>query len=116
MRKDRAGMGLSRDDLAALLSAFEQHGWSELVLSVNGTRVELANSGQPPASATRAPAPPPIAAPTPQVASAAAYPAPATPPAMPATAPPQAQPNAPAATDAAALHEVVAPSVGIFYE
>jgi acetyl-CoA carboxylase biotin carboxyl carrier protein len=98
-----APMALSRDDLAVLLAAFEEYGWTELTLSVDGTRLELTSSGQPPASPT----------------TGAAAPAPAAAPLAPA----QPAPSAPAATGARAdgpasdpgWHDVVAPSVGIFY-
>jgi acetyl-CoA carboxylase biotin carboxyl carrier protein len=108
-------VGLSRSDLLALMDAFEASEWTELVLTVNETRVELSRTGRPPEGAT----------PSPAVAAAPASAAPATPaaaPPAPAAATP-AEPAAPAPGPAAAaasrrphgLHEVLAPSVGIFY-
>ena len=41
-------MGLSHEELMALMDRFEQLGLDELVLSVDGTRVELTSSGKPP--------------------------------------------------------------------
>ena len=87
-------MGLSRADPTALMDAFEEFGWGELILSVNGTRVELTRDGKPPASGGAA-----VAAPARQ------------------DAPAQPAPEAPAPREAPAVgsHEVLAPSVGIFY-
>lgn len=43
-------MALSRDDLALLLESFEESEWTEVVLSVDGIRVELTKPGaEPPA-------------------------------------------------------------------
>jgi acetyl-CoA carboxylase biotin carboxyl carrier protein len=89
-------VGLSRDDLLVLIEAFEASEWTELVLSMDGTRVELSRTGRPPEAAGQ---PPPTAAPD----AAAAAPAPAA-----------AAPSAPA-TQQRGVHEVRAPSVGIFY-
>jgi biotin carboxyl carrier protein len=44
--------GLSRNELASLLGAFEDLGLSELILSVAGTRVELTSNGRPPLDRT----------------------------------------------------------------
>ena len=41
-------MGLSHEELMALMDRFEALGLDELVLSVDGTRVELTSSGRPP--------------------------------------------------------------------
>jgi biotin carboxyl carrier protein len=41
-------MGLSHDELMALMDRFEAFGLDELVLSVDGTRVELTSNGKPP--------------------------------------------------------------------
>jgi len=41
-------MGLSHEELMALMDRFEQLRLDELVLSVDGTRVELTSSGRPP--------------------------------------------------------------------
>jgi acetyl-CoA carboxylase biotin carboxyl carrier protein len=102
-------MALSRDDLVSLLDAFEAYGWSELILTVDGTRIELTSSGRPPASTASATWEP-------------AAPRPAAPRGVtPAKDRNEAQPSAPAtaaplvgAPDVA-LHEVRSPSVGIFY-
>ncbi len=93
-------MGLSRDDLLVLMDAFEASEWTELVLSVAGTRVELSRTGRPPESAASAPS-----------AAPAVVSTPAAPPpkAAPAAAP------APATEQRQGVHEVRAPSVGIFY-
>jgi len=99
-------MGLSRDDLVALLDAFEESQWTEMILTVDGTRLELTSSGRPPQprrdapAASAAPAAPAAPAQDPPPAAAAAF-APATPAAPPAPG--------------HGLHEVTAPSVGIFY-
>jgi acetyl-CoA carboxylase biotin carboxyl carrier protein len=111
-------MALSRDDLAVLLKAFEEYGWSELTLSVNGTRLELTSSGQPPAS--RADAPAAAATPvSPSAPAASEFPSALAGPASPAeAAAPEPEPEpAPAAAPAGTegWHDVVAPSVGIFY-
>lgn len=96
-------MGLSRSDLELLMESFEASEWTEMVLSVNGTRVELSSTGNPPA--------------------AAGAPAAAEPPAAAVTAPQAAPSPAVAAPSQAGGasdrprgdHEVRAPSVGIFY-
>jgi acetyl-CoA carboxylase biotin carboxyl carrier protein len=41
-------VGLSHEELMALMDRFEAFGLDELVLSVDGTRVELTSSGKPP--------------------------------------------------------------------
>jgi len=109
-------MALSRDDLAVLLKAFEEYGWSELTLSVNGTRLELTSSGQPPASRADALAaatvPMPSSAPAASEAPSASA-RPASPAEAAAPEPEPAPAAAPAGTEA--WHDVVAPSVGIFY-
>jgi acetyl-CoA carboxylase biotin carboxyl carrier protein len=102
-------MALSRDDLASLLEAFETFGWNELILTVDGTRVELTSSGRPPASvlgAAGAPAivPRPAANDLGTGEGAAVAPAPARAAAAPV-----------AGAQETAWHEVRSPSVGIFY-
>ena len=47
-------MGISREELASLMAAFDDLGLSELVLSVGGTRVELTSDGKPPTTMTAA--------------------------------------------------------------
>src|SRR5712671_8239742 len=47
-------MGISREELASLMAAFDDLGLSELVLSVGGTRVELTSDGKPPTTMTTA--------------------------------------------------------------
>ena len=42
-------MPLANSDLRALVAAFESSGWDEMTLDLDGTRVELTRSGQPPA-------------------------------------------------------------------
>jgi acetyl-CoA carboxylase biotin carboxyl carrier protein len=100
MREDAISMGLSQEDLISLLEAFEEFGWSEMILTVNGTRVELTGSGQPPAGAAGAVSPDTARPPN-------------------ATRPPDAArpPDASASSTAPqrALHDVPSPSVGIFY-
>lgn len=94
-------MGLSRNDLELLMDAFESSEWTEMVLSMDGTRVELTRTGRPPESGTAAAAQPPA-----QLAVA-----------QPAAPPPAAAGERTGAPVAAAsgAHEVRAPSVGIFY-
>jgi biotin carboxyl carrier protein len=41
-------VGLSHEQLTALMDRFERLGLDELVLSMDGTRVELTSSGRPP--------------------------------------------------------------------
>jgi acetyl-CoA carboxylase biotin carboxyl carrier protein len=96
-------MALSRDDLLVLLEAFESSQWTELVLAVDGTRVELTSTGQPPAAAAHPPA------------DARPRAAPAVP--VPVDQHPSAStPGAPApAATAEGLHRVTAPSVGTVY-
>ena len=43
-------MGLSADDLAILLDSFEGSEWTELVLSIDGTRLALTKPGAQPAA------------------------------------------------------------------
>lgn len=87
-------MGLSQEDLISLLEAFEEFGWSEMILTVNGTRVELTGSGRPPAGAAGEVSPgatrPPEAARPPDASGSSAAPQ-------------------------TARHDVLSPSVGIFY-
>jgi acetyl-CoA carboxylase biotin carboxyl carrier protein len=97
-------MGLSREDLTALLDAFEQYGWSEMSVTVNGTRLELTSSGRPPASGNGS-------APGPQASAAPPAPAPAAEAATEPAAPASVAPSGPGS----GLHDVLAPSVGIFY-
>jgi acetyl-CoA carboxylase biotin carboxyl carrier protein len=106
-----ATVGLSRDDLLALMDAFEASEWTELVLTANGTRVELSRTGRPPESAAPVPSPSPAAAVAPRAAPPSAgapgeTQAPASPPATAAAAPPSHRHG---------THTVLAPSVGIFY-
>jgi len=103
MRPERAagtmhGMGLSRDDLLVLMDAFEASDWTEMVLSVDGTRLEVTSTGHPPAAtAASLRTGPPPAPPAVDGAPAVAPPPPATP------------------EVARGAHAVTAPSVGIFY-
>ena len=43
---------VTREELASLMETFEELGLSELVLNVDGTRVELTSDGKPPATMT----------------------------------------------------------------
>jgi biotin carboxyl carrier protein len=52
--RENPAMGVSREELAALMETFENLGLSELVLSVGGTRVELTSDGKPPTTMTTA--------------------------------------------------------------
>jgi biotin carboxyl carrier protein len=52
--RENPAMGVSREELAALMETFESLGLSELVLSVGGTRVELTSDGNPPTTMTTA--------------------------------------------------------------
>jgi len=96
-------MGLSREEVTLLVDAFEQAGWTEMVLHLDGTRLELSSTGRPP-QASGAAAPAPVSPPP----GASGAPAPSPPADAPAPAPAPAAP-------AHGLHEVLAPSVGIFY-
>lgn len=95
-------MGLSRDDLVILMNAFDESAWTEMVLTVGGTRLELTSTGLPPTGER----PPPSAL----ARGREDGPGPAPP--APASAPP---PPAVPQHAAAGLHEVLAPSVGMFY-
>jgi acetyl-CoA carboxylase biotin carboxyl carrier protein len=46
--RDNAAVGLSRQELMSLMERFDQLGLDELVLDMDGTRVELTSSGNPP--------------------------------------------------------------------
>src|SRR4051794_14611261 len=48
-------MGLSRADLTVLLDSFDEFGWSDMVVSVNGARVELTRGGAAPRPGAEAP-------------------------------------------------------------
>jgi len=103
---------LSRDDLLALMDAFEASEWTELVLSVHGTRIELSRTGSPPASAGSAsPSAAPPGGAAPAVPGALAAPRPAA----PASAAPASVAAEAHDTPRHGTHEVLAPSVGIFY-
>ncbi len=114
-------MGLGPKDLAILVDAFERGPWTEMILQVDGTRLELTSTGLPPAPRPGEAAPP--AAPGAAAggagasAPAAAAGAPAAAVAPPAGAPAPAGAAAAVGTAAPspATHEVLAPSVGIFY-
>ena len=113
MRPERAagtmhGMGLSRDDLLVLMDAFEASDWTEMVLSVDGTRLEVTSTGHPPAATAAS-----LRTGVPVAASSAAGPPPA-PPAVDGA--PAVAPTPPATPEVAhGVHAVTAPSVGIFY-
>jgi acetyl-CoA carboxylase biotin carboxyl carrier protein len=96
-------MGLRRTDLELLMEAFESSAWSEMVVTIDGTRLELTRTGNPPAAAA---------------AASAGIGSPPAAPAPPASAPqpPAAAAQPPAAAPASVGdHEIRAPSVGIFY-
>lgn len=105
-------MGLTNEDLRALLEAFEASTWQEMTVEVGGDRVhvsrrEVALNGHAPAPAL-APAAAPAPAPRP------------VPAAVPDAAPvPGGAPSAPSvaesATEPPAGTPVVAPSVGLFW-
>ena len=101
-------MGLSRSDLELLMASFEASEWTEMVLSMDGTRVELTSTGRPPVAtdASTGAAQPAAAGAPPAAASVATSPAAAATPADGADG---------AAPHQRGDHEVLAPSVGIFY-
>jgi biotin carboxyl carrier protein len=45
--RDNAAVGLSQQELMSLMDKFEELGLDELVLSADGTRVELTSGGKP---------------------------------------------------------------------
>jgi len=112
MSAEERTVALSPDDVQALVDAFEASEWTEMTLTMDGTRVELSRTGEPPRAAPVAPAaPPPPVTPThaprpsaPELAPAAAAPVGASAP----TAPAGAAPSGP-------LEHITAPTVGIFY-
>ena len=107
-------MGLTKDDLAALLDAFEASTWQEMTVEVGGDRlhvsrraaVEPAPAAVPASNGHAAAPPPPVttaappAAPVPVAATAAALPEP---------------PGGGSGTPAATGTPVVSPSVGLFW-
>ena len=98
-------MGLTKDDLRALLDAFEASEWQEMTVEIGGDRVHVSRretAGQAPAAPTAsnghtAPAPP--APPEAPIAEVAPAPAPSSP------GPPAEMNGTP----------VVSPSVGLFW-
>jgi len=107
-------MGLTNEDLRALLEAFEASTWQEMTVEVGGDRVhvsrrEVAMNGHAPAPSlapAAAPAPAPAAVPdAAPVASAAA----------PSSPPPSSPAIAESAAAAPAGTPVLAPSVGLFW-
>ena len=97
-------MGLTRDDLRALLDAFEASTWQEMTVEVGGDRIHVSRretNGHAPAAV---------------VARAASVPVvEAEPGPGPATPPPAAPPSAAPPPDEATGTPVVSPSVGLFW-
>lgn len=90
-------MGLTKDDLRALLDAFEASTWQEMTVEIGGDRIHVSRRE----AAGPAPAPPPAS----NGHAAAAVPIPA-----PAPVPAPAEPPA-----AVSGTPVVSPSVGLFW-
>jgi acetyl-CoA carboxylase biotin carboxyl carrier protein len=117
-RPGKAGtdVGLSPEEVRALVVAFEESDWTEMTLTTGGTTLELSRTGAPPRPPADAatPAGPPVTPPAP-AAPAPSAPAPST--SAPST--PGPSPAAPVASPPGEArphdHTVTSPTVGLFW-
>ncbi len=104
-------MTLRPQDVQVLVEAFEASGWDEMTLILAGETVQLSRTGRPPAHVVSRPDPGPVGgtAVEPPVAAAAVSSL------SGASASGTAPPVTASTPDAAALHRITSPSVGVLW-